>query len=196
MIQIDRKKIYLSHGFKFKNFVILSEQEKRRVWEWRNDESIRSRMYNTNIISWENHLKFIKVLNNSTDRYYWLIFKGHTSIGVLDITSYDSTLCRAEIGYYANPKIHGIGFEMLRECFYFCLNVIGITNLYLTVRKDNRRASLLNQFLGMTYTSTMVKEIDNKSVQFHVCDCFTLTDFEGKYNLSKADYESFISKNI
>ncbi len=165
------------------------------MWLWRNDESIRKWMYNSEVISWENHLKFLESLKCCFDKYYWLIYKGIEPIGVLDITNYDIVTDKAEIGYYAKPLSHGVGFEMLRECLHFCFNVINITNLYLTVRKDNCRAVLLDQFFGMIFSSSMDMNIEGKTVSFYVCDSFTKKNFNGKYKLSKADYKQYINQH-
>lgn len=73
MITIDKQKTYVSNGWTFKNFVMLSDEEVKNVWQWRNDESIRKWMYNSDIIPWDNHLKFIESLKNREDKYYWLV---------------------------------------------------------------------------------------------------------------------------
>jgi len=54
MIQIDRQKIYESHGYTFKNFVCLTEEEKMMILDWRNHENVRKEMVNKELISVEN----------------------------------------------------------------------------------------------------------------------------------------------
>ena len=194
-MQVNKNQVYQSHNYTFKNFILLSEDEKRMVWQWRNEGSIRSLMYTTDIIPWENHLRFIESLKSREDRYYWLIYKDDTAIGVFDITDYDKEKDFAEVGYYANPELHGVGFEMLRECFWFYFHIINIKALTLSVRKDNCRAALLDQFLGMKFTSSMEMEINDELVQFHVCERFTKEDFNDKYRLTKADYKQYIKEH-
>ena len=54
------------HGdFSFKdrleliNYINLNEKEKQEILNWRNDNNIRLKMINKNIISWQSHCDFI-----------------------------------------------------------------------------------------------------------------------------------------
>ena len=120
MINIDREIVYESHGYRFKNFTILSDDEKRMVLEWRNSADIRKWMLKTDIISYDDHCAFINSLSSRTDKYYWLVFTPEGSpIGVFDIVNVDYENNIAETGDYAKPQRFGDGFYFLRECLFF-----------------------------------------------------------------------------
>ena len=122
MINIDRNKIYESHGYKFKNFVLLSLEEKQMVLEWRNTPSVRKWMYNSESIELKDHLSFIENLSQREDKYYWLVTSPSGNyIGVFDITSVDKEKDEAEMGYYLNPspEYMGEGLAFVKECHYF-----------------------------------------------------------------------------
>ena len=108
MIEIEKHKIYESHGYHFDNFVDLSVEKKEMILLWRNHEKVRNMMVNKELISEENHFKFIEGLNDRNDCYYWLVKdpKG-VEVGVLDVIHVDYDKDEGEIGYYINPDEFG-----------------------------------------------------------------------------------------
>ena len=55
---------------------------KKQILEWRNDESIRKWMYNSDIISLEQNLSFIDSLKYKKDKVYFLVKRNNEYIGV------------------------------------------------------------------------------------------------------------------
>lgn len=53
-MNIDRNKIYQINDYTYKNFVGLTLEEVKLVWEWRNHEDIRKWMITKDIIPFEN----------------------------------------------------------------------------------------------------------------------------------------------
>lgn len=189
MIKIDRQKIYESHGYKFKNFVCLTEEEKLMVLEWRNSPEIRKWMINSDVISKENHFSYIDSLENREDRYYWLVFKpDDTPIGVFDITSVDRENNIAEIGDYAKPKRFDDGFYFLRECLYFYFNILEIENNYTEAAENNRNIHALNTFFGIEYNGVKEVQENGQIVRYLTCDTFNHDIFNNRYNLDFRDY--------
>ena len=47
MVQIDIRETYSFGEYSFKNYTMLTEAEKKQMLEWRNHETIRKNMYNT-----------------------------------------------------------------------------------------------------------------------------------------------------
>lgn len=96
-----------------KNFVNLTEDEKKLVWAERNKESIRSKMYNTDIIPLENHLSWIESLKNKLDCKYFLVYFDETPVGVIDFTGISEDSC--EIGDYVFEEYLDLGYGILFE---------------------------------------------------------------------------------
>ena len=189
MIEIDRKKIYESHGYKFKNFVCLTEEEKRMVLEWRNSLEIRRWMLNSDTISLENHLVFIEGLNDRSDCYYWLVFKPDGDpIGVFDITNIDREKNLTECGDYAKPKKFDDGFYFLRECLYFYFNILDIENNYTEAAVDNRNIHALNTFFGIEYNGEKEVVENGQVMKYLTCDSFNRDIFNLKYKLGFRDF--------
>ena len=98
-MQIDRTNTIEVGLYSYKNFVTLNKRQIDSVWEWRNHPDIRKYMYNSDIISYENHLRFLEALFEREDVAYWLVAKGERVVGVTNLTSIDLKTSRAELGY-------------------------------------------------------------------------------------------------
>lgn len=166
MIQIDKKKIYESHGYKFKNFVSLTLEEKLMILEWRNNNKVRKMMVNKDIISETEHLRFIENLKEREDCFYWLVVdREGNDIGVLDIIHVDEKNDAGELGFYLNPLEVGKGFEFVLECDYFIFNTIKLGNNLITIDVDNKDVLMLNAYFGTTFEG--IKEIEGKKYYYN-----------------------------
>ena len=193
MIEIDKRIVYESHGYKFKNFVCLTEEEKKLVLEWRNSPEIRQWMLNTDIITYQSHCEYIKSLETRTDRYYWLVYTpDNYPIGVFDIVNVDIIRNIAETGDYAKPQKFGDGFYFLRECLFFYFNILGFGNNYTEADVDNTNIHSLNTFFGIKYNGK--KTINQKGVikEYLACDNFTKDIFNERYKLTFRDYLQYL----
>lgn len=90
MVQIDIRETYSFGEYSFKNYTMLTEAEKKQMLEWRNHETIRKNMYNTQLIPLENHLAFIESLSSRKDRYYWMVCENGKPVGSLNIVDVDT----------------------------------------------------------------------------------------------------------
>lgn len=157
MIRIDKDKIYESNGYKFKNFISLSLEEKQMILDWRNHNKVRRVMVNKEIIELEDHLRFIESLKQRRDCFYWLVKdREDNNIGVLDIIHVDENEDVGEIGFYLNPSADGAGFEFVIECEYFIYNTIKLGNNLSTVDVENKDILMLNAYLGCHYEGVKI----------------------------------------
>lgn len=151
MIKIDRNTIYKVNDYSYKNYVVLSEDEKRMVWEWRNHPEIRKWMTNSEVIPIESHLRFIDGLKDRTDAYYWLVYKDKKPIATLNFTHLDYTDNSAMPGLYMSPYEldTGEGFTFhyhYKELAYHQLGIEALKGGYVEV--GNTRAFILGSFWG------------------------------------------------
>jgi UDP-4-amino-4,6-dideoxy-N-acetyl-beta-L-altrosamine N-acetyltransferase len=147
---IDKARIYIHNNYQYKNFVLLTEEEKEIVWLWRNHYEVRKWMYNPEIISLENHLNFINFLERQTDRYYWVAYKNNQPYGVVNIIDVDDKKRTGEVGLYRNPLIedNGGGLDFYYTYYDFLFFSIGLETLIAGISSYNNIAMLLNSFLG------------------------------------------------
>lgn len=193
MITIDKRKIYESHGYKFKNFISLSEEEKKLVLGWRNSPEIRRWMRNTDVITYQSHSEFIKSLEKKVDRYYWLVYTPENyPIGVFDIVNVDPIRNIAETGDYAKPQKFGDGFYFLRECLFLYFNVLKIENNYTEAYAENANIHPLNTFFGIKYNGRIFKNQNGVIKEYLTCDSFTRDIFNEKYKLTFKDYLHYL----
>ena len=193
MIQIDRNKIYESHGYRFKNFVCLTEDEKKMILEWRNHEKVRSVMVNKDVISLEDHLKFINSLENRDDCYYWLVIDPTgANVGVLDVVHIDRDKDVGEIGFYLNQDELGKGFQFMIETEYFVYSQLELKYNMITIDVTNKEILLYNKFLGTVFEG--IKEIEGKKFYYnsHATGDVFLYNYE---ELTVLNYARFVKKH-
>lgn len=193
MIQIDKHKIYESHGYRFKNFICLTAEEKLMILNWRNHENVRKMMVNKDIIPLENHLAFIDGLKDRDDCYYWLVIDPNgTNIGVLDVIHVNEKEDIGEMGYYLNQEEMGKGFEFMIECNYFVCHKLKLKYNMVTIDMSNRDILLFNMYLGATFEG--IKEIDGIKYLYnnHSTGDYVLKHYD---EISLMDYARFISKH-
>jgi RimJ/RimL family protein N-acetyltransferase len=107
-------------------------------------------MYNSDLISFENHSNFITSLEQRADCYYWIVYKNNQPYGVVNITDVDNKQRIGEIGLYRNPAIqdNGGGLDFYYSYYDFLFFSIGFETLKAGIFSDNNIAILLNSFLG------------------------------------------------
>ena len=154
---------------KLKNFVELSNNEKLMVLSWRNDKSIRKWMYDSQIISENNHLNFIDNLINDKNNIYFLVCKNDQNIGVIYFNeiNYENKTCY--FGLYANPfeKIAGVGRILEEICIKYTFEVLKLIKLKLEVFEENEKARAL-------YKKYKFQEVGKKTVNDKKVICMEL----------------------
>ena len=136
---------YLNMIIKFKNFTKLNSEEKKLVLTWRNSDRIRLKMINKDIISLENHLKFIESLNFRKDCEYYLFFVDGIPIGVIDYTNInENNSC--ELGsYLGNTDYQKYSILILYYQLYFYFKKNPNSKAYSTILKSNKEVYQINK---------------------------------------------------
>jgi len=131
------------------NFTNLNEAECKMILEWRNHPNIRNYMTNKNIITKEEHLAFIKSLENSAAKKYFLVKQEDDYLGVIDFVDIDDTAC--EFGLYVNPYLQkkGAGSLLLEEIIRYAFKELGLKKLRARVYKENKKALGLYEKYGL-----------------------------------------------
>jgi hypothetical protein len=198
MQQIDKNIIYTANQYQYKSFALLSPKERQDILNWRNHEAIRLMMYNSDIITLDEHLSFINSLDNRDDRYYWLAFKESTPYGIVyiaDITGDGS----AEVGLYRNPQIsdNAGGLDLYWNFYNFLFFQLDFCSLVAGMDIRNKVAILLNSFLGFKYAHT--KNINDRQFLMAICSKEDIkNDWYNKNNLREMlkYYQSDTFKNF
>jgi len=133
------------------NFINLNENEKIMVLNWRNNKRVRENMYSNNIISKQEHFKFIESLVTSNTKKYFLV----DELGVIYFNKIKHNT--AEIGLYSNPEKFGIGSLLIEKILTF-----GFENLYLEVVDTNKKA--IELYLKYQFKVITKKRVKDKNI--------------------------------
>ena len=74
----------------FRNFTGLTDGERDLILAWRNTDRVRLRMTNRDLLSREEHFRFIDSLASRADRAYYLFSVDGEPAGVLDFVRIDA----------------------------------------------------------------------------------------------------------
>jgi UDP-4-amino-4,6-dideoxy-N-acetyl-beta-L-altrosamine N-acetyltransferase len=162
---MDKFKTNIYPNYQFLNFICLDNDEKQMILSWRNDERIRKWMYNTNIITIENHLSFIANLKDNQAKKYWLVQRNNRKIGVMSIVNIENKV--GEWGYYMAPEWHeaNLSVEFYNYSLMYLFEVEEMNKLYGYERIGNKNANSLNN-LFFFEKKLSTKNMDGTELSF------------------------------
>lgn len=127
------------------NFTELNKQEHRDVLSFRNRESIRKWMYNSQLISENEHFSFVKRLKSDTENIYFLVQNSSEDIGVIYFNHI--TKESAEFGLYSIQR--GVGLLLMQEIIKYAKEKLQLSTLRCEVFKHNEKAISLYKKAGL-----------------------------------------------
>ena len=188
MIATDVNKEYNMGEFKFINYVFLSHEQKIEILKWRNQDVVREKMYNTDIISEESHLAFIDSLKNKDDRSYWYVTKDGEYIGSYNIIDYCNINNSCESGiFFKDTSLNSLNdnINFAKSVYDFSFQLLGIELMRGYVKRTNLFMINLTLYLGFS-----IKEFDkDEYVKFEM----TKKDFMGSLNNRNVSMRDFIN---
>ena len=157
------------YNCKLIDFSTLNDQKTIMVLRWRNSDNIRKYMYNSSIISKDDHINYIKKLKLDNNNKYFLIEQNNTNIGVIYFTNINYTLKESEFGLYSNPSLKGVGDILIDTIIDYGFNILHLNKLKAEVFSNNIRAINL-------YKKYSFNQIGNKIVNKQKVICMELKD--------------------
>lgn len=130
-------------------FRIACKEDSEKLFEWRNDPTIRAASRNPGVISWEDHQEWFAATLKSPDR---LLLIGQREDGPVGVVRFDILENDAEVSIYLVPYVKemGLGRELLLNAErWFATNRPGVTKVHAHVLGANARSHRL--FLGADY---------------------------------------------
>ena len=134
----------------FHLFQNLTDQELWMVLEWRNHPLIRKWMNNTEPISLDTHLQFVKSLKLDQKRACYLVKEDARFIGVIQLNDINTNAVH-DVGMYVNPELVKRGAGM-RLGFYgaqYLFSREGLNSLSFKALRENKEALSLWRVLGI-----------------------------------------------
>jgi pseudaminic acid synthase len=122
-------------------FTELNDAEIGMILEWRNHQEVRRWMRNDALISPEDHRMFIKNLENSDNKFYWLVFAAGLPIGVISLTKLAGEIF--EGGLYKNPNERRRFGPDLIALLENCAMELNASRIVLSALRQNKKAQQL-----------------------------------------------------
>ena len=129
------------------NYIDCNRRQNLEILRLRNLDDVRKWMVNPELISEENHFKFVESLKTNPDRLYYAVYKGGLLVGTYNLTKEKDGIW--ERGIIANPANQGKGETKRWESQILAdLPKHGIKALTAKVKQDNPRSIKYHVKLG------------------------------------------------
>lgn len=148
----------------FINFLELNEEYIEKIREWRNQDFVRKYMFNSEVITREEHFNFFKNLKKDNTRKLYLSLYDNMPMGVLQFNVDESEICM-ETGYYLiDSKFlnRGFGIIMSYAALKYAFETVKIQKVKGRVLAFNEGALNLNARMGYVTEDIVQQKIGQK----------------------------------
>jgi len=163
-------------NLKLVNYTKLSSNEHIELLEIRNFSYVRKNMKNEALIKLEDHLSWIKTLNNDNTKTYFAVFSDNILVGGINITDIDMEQKTSSWGLFVraniNPMVPSISTYLIIDKVFRTLDV---NTLNLEVNKLNINAYKFDKNFGFIDNG----EYDDEDNSYYLM-CMNKQDWETK----------------
>lgn len=128
------------------DYVECAREQHLDILALRNRDDVRSWMVNPEVISEENHFKFVESLKDNPNRLYYAIYKNGMLVGTYNLTNEGDGVW--ERGIIANPSTQGTGQTEKWERQILSSLPLDIKAVFAKVKQDNLRSIKYHEKLG------------------------------------------------
>ena len=133
------------------NYVDCTPEQHREILALRNLDVVRKWMVNPEVISENDHLRFVESLKENSNRLYYAVYKNGVLVGTYNLTNEGDGVW--ERGIIANPTTQGTGQTKLWERQILNgLSKYGIKMVSAKVKTDNSRSIRYHKKMGFAET--------------------------------------------
>ncbi|MEI7200955.1 UDP-4-amino-4,6-dideoxy-N-acetyl-beta-L-altrosamine N-acetyltransferase [Pectobacterium parvum] len=127
----------------------IEDSELELILSWRNDPLIRKNMYNTNVISLDEHLKWWEGIKISPHYKYFMYEISDKAEGVVAFTNIDSINLHSFWAFYSSPKApRGVGAKMEYRALEYAFEKLNLNKLSCEVLDYNISVVNLHKKFG------------------------------------------------
>lgn len=162
----------------------ISEEDLPLLLSWRNDPTIRSYMFNPDLIKLEEHIQWYTRISGD-ERYTLLIYEdGGSPIGHMNFTQKPGCAI-AEWGFYVSPTApKGTGSKMATYSLEFAFKELKLLKVSAQVLAHNDRSLHLHRKLGFQQEGVLrAHHFDGNG--YHDIHCFGLLANEWQQKIGK-----------
>lgn len=132
--------VFYSLALRMVNYVDMTIEESRQVWETRNLPQIREWMRNKDSFSFESHCAFVESLRSANDKLYYAFFIGNQLVASYDIIDLKYRTL-VECGLFIHPswQKRGLGY-IIEDKMERLVKTMGIAAMAADVYLDNEQS--------------------------------------------------------
>lgn len=145
----------------------IEEHELEMMLEWRNAPAVRNSMFNTDIISLNDHLEWWERTKQDDSLQYYFYEYESAPYGVVCFKDIDKLKCQATWGFYTSSRAErGMGTKMLVLALDLAFDDMNMQNVYGEVMEYNLSSIKVHEKLGferqfnVKHDSLISKEYD------------------------------------
>ena len=129
------------------NYVDCTPEQHLEILALRNLDDVRKWMVNPEVISEDDHFRFVESLRNNENRLYFAIYKDGILVGTYNLTNEGEGVW--ERGIIANPNTQGSGqTNQWEQQILNGLSKYGIKKVSAKVKTDNLRSIRYHEKMG------------------------------------------------
>jgi UDP-4-amino-4,6-dideoxy-N-acetyl-beta-L-altrosamine N-acetyltransferase len=153
-------------SYDFIDFTDINDADAKLIWMWRNNDSVRKWMYNSDLIPWESHLNFLDKLPSDKTKSFYLVRRRGKPIGVYSLVNIQNK--SGEGGFYLAPELQesGLSVEFCYFTFDFLFNSTDVEKICGYALVENQNANSLNRLFGFSQAEVS-KNIDGEERLFY-----------------------------
>lgn len=136
--------------YTYKNFTELNESEVQLIYDQRNHIEVREKMFDDNIIPFEDHKNFISSLNQDKSKLFLLVKRGEEYVGVYSVVKIDFHCGQGGFYLFEEARKKNLAIEFLYYTITYVFKKHPISLIYGYALINNRAANKINTYLGFT----------------------------------------------
>lgn len=148
-----------------------------KILNWRNQEHIRSAMFNNGKIAWQQHIEWYKQLQENKNKFSKIFMVENIDYGILNVTVLDQNANTCSWGFYIgeNTPSKGIGLLLGYTSLEFIFKELHFRKLCAEVIKTNKISCNYHEKLGFTLDGVLRRHIkrDNNFEDIYLYSLFS-----------------------
>jgi UDP-4-amino-4,6-dideoxy-N-acetyl-beta-L-altrosamine N-acetyltransferase len=131
----------------------LEDEDRDRIFAWRNSPDVRAYMYTDHLIAPEEHAAWFAGIEGDESRRYWIVTSDETPVGLVNLYDIDRANQRSAWAYYlADPSVRGLGLGSYVEYWVleFVFEGLKLAKLWCEVLASNEPVRKLHETFGFT----------------------------------------------
>ena len=134
--------------YTFHNFNNINNTQKKQVLNLRNKPHIREWMFDSQVISWDQHIDFCKDLKSDQTKMYFFVMRNDCFIGVYSITEIENYVGQGGFYISAEAAHKKLAVEFIFHSIKYIFEFTNIKTIYGLEDINNKNVFTINRLFG------------------------------------------------